>query len=246
MNIFKKALLKLSPQKLKDIYQFELKLQLSELNRGEALLSYSQQAEDLAIQRYFEDKQNGFFIDIGAFHPIKYSNTYLFYKKGWNGINIEPNPENIELFKVIRPNDLTLNIGISDQPQKLTYYQFNVSALNTFDEMHANQWAKKEGFSIKKTLEIETFPLKEILQKHLKKEQIIDFMTIDVEAYDLKVLKSNDWENYRPTLLLVEEYVYDKNSFQESEICKYMGIIGYKLWCISGGTIIFSDGRIQD
>ena len=67
---------------------------MKDLRKGNILLSYSQQAEDLSIQRYFgEEKMNGFFVDVGAFDPIKYSNTYLFYKKGWRGINIEPNPD---------------------------------------------------------------------------------------------------------------------------------------------------------
>ena len=69
-------------------------------------ISFSQQGEDIIIQNYFENKFDGFFIDIGAYHPIKYSNTFALYLKGWKGINIEPNPDNIPLFQNIRRRDI--------------------------------------------------------------------------------------------------------------------------------------------
>ena len=47
-------------------------------------LCYSQNGEDLILNRLFENKEKGFFIDVGAHHPIRFSNTYLFYKKGWS------------------------------------------------------------------------------------------------------------------------------------------------------------------
>jgi FkbM family methyltransferase len=215
---------------------------LKELRKGEAYLSYSQQAEDITIQRYFgEEKKTGLYVDIGAFDPVKYSNTFLFYKKGWRGINIEPNPDQYEKFKKQRPNDININVGINDKNEQLKYYKFNAPALNTFEKKNADEWASRPGFKIEGTINIETYPLSEVLGKYLKDNQEIDFFSIDVEGMDFKVVKSNDWNRFRPKLVLTEESIVEKNIFTESDIYNFFKSIGYDLWCITGGTIIYID-----
>lgn len=68
--------------------------------------SYSQSYEDLIIDKYFDYKKNGFYLEIGSYHPKRLSNTYRFYKKGWKGVTVEPNPEVKKIFKKFRPNDI--------------------------------------------------------------------------------------------------------------------------------------------
>ncbi|MFL5730839.1 MAG: FkbM family methyltransferase [Cytophagaceae bacterium] len=216
---------------------------LKDLKKGKAVLSYSQQGEDLAIGRYFGDKQKGFFVDVGAFQPIKYSNTYAFYKKGWRGINIEPNPDHFDMFRQIRPADINLNIGISEEPGKLQYYMFNEPALNTFEQKHAEEWASHPDFSICEKKIVDTYTLKSVLEKYLPAGQKIDFMSVDVEGFDLKVLKSNDWKKFRPELLLVEESISGTDNFKNSEILPYLSETGYRIWSVSGGTVLFKDHR---
>src|ERR1700687_2725090 len=88
------------------------------------LNSYSQEGEDMVINSFFEGKKKykGFFVDVGAHHPYRYSNTLFFYRKGWRGINIEPTPGATKLFNTFRRKDTNLNIGISDKKEKLTFY----------------------------------------------------------------------------------------------------------------------------
>ncbi len=84
---------------------------------------YSRWGEDLFLIDYFRDVSVGCYIDVGAFHPFRGSNTYFLYKKGWNGINIDLNKTSIDLFKIARPKDINLNLAISDVDGKVEVYQ---------------------------------------------------------------------------------------------------------------------------
>jgi len=169
-------------------------------------LSFSQEGEDLILKRIFGNKNYGFYIDIGAHHPTRFSNTYIFYLAGWNGINIDPNPGIMQKFNQLRPRDINLEIAISNSKEILTYYQFNDSALNTFDESEAKLKVSDNSIYhiINKTY-IKTATLKDVLYKFLPNNMIIDFITIDAEGLDFDILKSNDWEKFRPNFILVEE-----------------------------------------
>lgn len=168
-------------------------------------LSYSQEGEDLILSRFFAGKENGYYIDIGAHHPKRFSNTYIFYLKGWRGINIDALPGTKNTFDIDRPEDINLEVGVSETEGNLVYYSFNEPALNTFDKVEAEKKNGLQHYFIEKEIRINTFPLSYILNKYLPSNQNIDFMSIDVEGLDLQVLKSNDWEKYKPNLILVEE-----------------------------------------
>ena len=101
--------------------------------------SYSQEGEDMILNKIFEFKKNGFYIDIGAHHPKRFSNTYFFYKKGWMGINVDAKPGSMYLFNKIRPRDINLEIGLNNEKSVLKYYSFNEPALNTFDKELADE-----------------------------------------------------------------------------------------------------------
>jgi len=66
--------------------------------------SYSQDGEDVVLASFYENMKNyrGFYVDIGAHHPVRFSNTWMFYKNGWKGINIDPTPGSMKAFNVIR------------------------------------------------------------------------------------------------------------------------------------------------
>ena len=96
--------------------------------------SYSQEGEDMILRRIFENQENGFYVDVGAHHPKRFSNTYFFYKHGWKGINIDALPNSMSLFKKLRPRDVNIEQPISDNVESLTYYHFNEPALNGFSK----------------------------------------------------------------------------------------------------------------
>ena len=176
---------------------------------------YSQNGEDLILSRFLNNKKGGFFVDVGAHHPIRFSNTYLFYKKGWTGINIDAMPGSMTQFNKIRPKDINIESGVGLKNDKLTFYQFNESALNTFSKKEALS-KNKDGYEIIKSNLVQVESLENLLDKYMPKNTKIDFLNIDVEGKDEEVLISNNWEKYNPNYILVEilreKYISDTNS----------------------------------
>jgi FkbM family methyltransferase len=167
---------------------------------------FGQEGEDLILAELFLGKRDGFYIDVGAHHPKRFSNTYHFYRfRGWRGINIEAMPGSMKAFRRARPNDINVEAAVSDSSEELTYFVFNEPALNTFDPALAAERDGKKGYYIAERMPIRTRRLEEILEKHLPAGTKIDFLTVDVEGFDLKVLHSNDWKRFRPTVVLVED-----------------------------------------
>ena len=177
-------------------------------------------------------------VELPMLHPKRFSNTFLFYKKGWHGINIDPMPGSMKIFKKIRPRDTNLEIAVSHKEQELTYYMFNEPALNSFSKTIAIQH-QNEHYNIKKVIKVPSLPLSEILANHLPKRQIIDVLNVDVEGLDLEVLKSNDWQNYRPKIILVEILHSSLNAINSEPIYKFLGKMGYSLVSKLFHTCIF-------
>ena len=205
------------------------------------LKSYSQEGEDMVIRSFFEGKKRykGFYVDVGAHHPYRYSNTLHFYQHGWRGINIEPTPGAIKLFKTFRRKDANLNIGISYKKDKLTFYCFNEPALNGFSKEHSEEVDNSAlPYHIIKEVEVETYPLSDVLDQYLPKRQQIDFLTIDVEGLDLMVLQSNNWAKYKPSFILVEDRV-DFENLQNSEVYSFLKKQGYELVAKTLRTLFF-------
>ena len=104
--------------------------------------SYSQHGEDLVIDNILGHKTRGSFVDVGAYDPININNTYRFYKRGWRGINIEPNPEKFSTLLTKRPKDVNLNIGVNDVKGMGTLYRFVPDSLTTFSKKEADGYIK--------------------------------------------------------------------------------------------------------
>jgi FkbM family methyltransferase len=207
-------------------------------------ISYSQEGEDLILKRFFNNKPLGFYIDIGAHHPKRFSNTNLFYQMGWRGINIDAMPGSMRSFLKSRPRDLNIEAAISDKEHKLTYFMFNEPALNGFDEQLSNRRNNDldTRFVIKNKIDITTQTLKDLLDKQEElSETQIDFMSVDVEGLDLEVLRSNDWNKYRPQIVLVEVLKFE--DFGNDEIVQFLLGVGYKFYAKSHFTVFFIDAN---
>jgi FkbM family methyltransferase len=190
--------------------------------------SFSQQGEDMVMDCLFQWNRTGFYVDVGAHHPTRYSNTYYFYKKGWKGINIDPIPGIMNEFQRIRPEDINLEIGIANKEGRLTYYQYEDSALNTFCKKSAEDYVLEKRGVLKGTLEIPVCKLSSVLEKYLPDHTTIDFFSIDVEGLDIEVLSSNDWSRFRPRAIIAE----DLKSFTfeqviKSDLSAYLKSVGY-------------------
>jgi len=206
---------------------------------GFSLKSYSQEGEDMILKRLFDKQKTGFYVDVGAHHPKRFSNTFFFYKKGWSGINIDAMPNSMRLFDKIRPRDINLEVPISEKKQKLKYYMFNEPALNGFSKELAEKRDGKNHYKIISEKEMETSTLEEIFKNHLPYGQEIDFMTVDVEGLDLQVLKSNNWKRFRPKFMLVEILGSSINDIANSKEYKYLSGVGYEVFAKTVSTVIF-------
>jgi len=171
-------------------------------------VSYSQCGEDLIIDTYFH-KTKGFYIDVGANDPIKLNNTFFFYKKGWRGINIEPNMVLIKKIRKKRPKDINLNIGCGSKSGSLDFYVINPNTLSTCSLSTAKDY-EKQGYKIIYKTKITIKTLKEIIDRYAENTEI-DILSIDTEGTDLDVLKGNDWEKFRPKLVVIETLEYKRN-----------------------------------
>jgi len=199
---------------------------------------FSQEGEDILLRRIFNDQKTGFYVDVGAHHPKRFSNTCYFYDQGWQGINIDSLPGSMKVFQKFRPRDTNLEIAISEKEQNLTYYMFNEPALNGFSKS-ISEGRQNEQYRIERTIPVPSFPLSKILDKHLPLNQKINFLSVDVEGFDLTVLTSNDWQKYSPEVVLVEVLDTSLKKLEKDPVYSYMVSLGYTLFAKLVHTCIF-------
>lgn len=193
-------------------FQFAASELYARVWRYRVVHSFSQSGEDLILDRFTGHKNRGLYVDIGAYDPYRFSNTMRFYERGWRGINIEPDHERFKRFLFSRSKDTNLNIGIANKKGSLTYFIIDPPTLSTFVQAQAKEYVKS-GFVLKETKKIPVAPLTEVLAKHAGNKHI-DFLTLDVEGFEMDVLKSNDWERFRPEFLCIETAVKNKKKIE--------------------------------
>ncbi|PIW69278.1 MAG: SAM-dependent methyltransferase [Ignavibacteriales bacterium CG12_big_fil_rev_8_21_14_0_65_30_8] len=204
--------------------------------------SFSQEGEDLILSRFFENKKKGFYIDVGAYHPKRFSNTYKLYKMGWAGINIDARPGSMNIFDKLRPRDINIEAPVSDSNSKLTFYILNEPAVSGFLNKTRLEYLLNHNYKLEKKVFLNSIKLEDILIKHLPSNvNTIDFLTIDVEGFDFKVLKSNNWNKYRPTLVLIEDLEYSNQFKGNSELTLYMKEKGYEIFAKTMNTVFFKN-----
>jgi len=174
-----------------------------------------------------EKEEAGFYVDVGAHHPVRFSNTYLFYRRGWRGINIDAQPGSMRLFRKHRPRDINIECGVAARAGTLSYFRFNEPALNTFDESEA-KLKDVAPYRIIDRVEVGVRPLGDLLAEFLPAGQAIDFMTVDVEGLDAEVLGSNDWNRFRPRIVLAETLRTDILAIASCPTVRLLCEVGYK------------------
>lgn len=203
-------------------------------------ISYSQECEDLLLFNLYKRQKEGFYVDVGAHHPVRFSNTHIFHEFGWRGINIDPHPESRALFEEARPEDINLDCAVSDESEPMTFYMFDETAVSSFDET-LSTGPRRARYELLDTIEIVPRRLDAILDEHLPAGQRIDFLNVDVEGHDLNVLRSNDWARFRPTMVLVESLEHDAAHVFDDPHYAFMRQQGYALYCQTPRTLFFRD-----
>ena len=224
----KDYLIKLYP--LNKLYFF-----LKILKKSKKRYHYADNGEDIIIQGLFNHKKDGFYIDVGCYHPIRASLTHLLYKKGWRGVNIDISKDTINLFNIARPNDKNINIGIADKEGEDFYYQSS----------HINQANSFKFYDNVKKVKVQITTLDNII-KNLGIDKI-DFLNIDVEYRDFKALKGLNLNNVRPSLIAIEDNdAYDVADVTNSDIYRYMTNKEYFLYSKLNCTNFYLDKKYKN
>lgn len=165
------------------------------------MISYAQNFEDVMLARAFAGRDTGFYVDVGAADPVNLSVTKWFYDLGWSGLNIEPNAHLFERLVADRPRDINLNCGVGAVASEAQFLELDVGELSSFDP-RVKQTADSRG-TAGATRTVSVVPLTELLAQHCD-GRAIDFLKIDVEGWELEVLKGLDLHRFRPAIILAE------------------------------------------
>ena len=201
--------------------------------------TYAQSGEDIIADAILGRQKIGTYIDVGAYHPKLFSNTYLFYKRGWSGICIDPNPMMEDLYDVARPRDLFLNLGVAEEDNVREYTMFDDAAANTFSASQSEKNIKEAKRKIIDRKLVSLMPLSGILDAYLAKGKKIDLLSVDVEGMDMEVLKSNDWKKYSPKIVICEDLDFDMENGGKSPVVKYLKSKGYWLTTKTPFSLVF-------
>ena len=216
-------------------------------------VSFSYGGIDSLILNIFKNKNDGIYLDIGCGHPIKNNNTYLLNKRGWRGINIDLDADNIDLFNAYRKNDLNIATAISDKEGEVDlFFYHSKSALNTISKINAEYQSAKVT-SVKK---IEAKSLNYVLENSIYNSKKIDFMSIDVEGSEFLILKNFNFKKYSPKVVVVEfldlslKKLEIKNlnieNIVKSEIYELFISQGYTLANVLHSDLVFINNNFKD
>lgn len=200
--------------------------------------AYGQFGEDIPIYMLFRKRQHGsFYVDVGAFHPTKWSNTFYLYKKGWRGVLVEMQPEKVKGLKLRRRRDIVVEAAVSDKPGQYTMYAGTEYAPSASIEL-----PQERNFgSDRQAGQIEARTLSDILDDTPYKDKRIDLLNIDCEGHDLAVLRSLDFERYHPRVIAVESHAVDIEDVIKSELHVFLASKGLIFVNRAGFTCIYAD-----
>jgi FkbM family methyltransferase len=165
--------------------------------------SYSQHGEDAYVADFFGKRPNGFYLDLGASHPFRFSNTYLLYRSGWHGMTVEPIPRLGKLHRRWRPRDTLLPIAVGRTGGTLEFFEMTPSVLSTLDREVATQYVADRRAVIFQRYSIEVAPINQVFEQ-ANAIAPIDFVSMDIEGLDTDVLSVVDFSRFRPSLFCIE------------------------------------------
>ncbi len=174
-------------------------------------LAYSHWGVDLIITKLLNSKNKGIYIDVGCHHPFLNNHSYLLYKSGWEGINIDIDYNSIDMFNFFRKSDVNIQTAVTDHKGEVDlFFYHNRAAKNTI--------SKEFGSDAKEKKKINSDTLNNIIENSKFKNSKIDFVSIDVEGNEMNVLNGFNLKKYKPKLILLEFILPNKKEFYEKDI----------------------------
>jgi FkbM family methyltransferase len=229
---------------------------LSPKTEPEPKVSYSQFGEDIIVNKLFKDFafKHISYLDVGANNPEFFSNTFLFYERGYKGVLVEPNASLCEKLKDKRPRDMVLNvgIGIDDKIKEADLYQFaeENDGLSTFSTENA-KYCEEIGFDgvkrmIQKVVKVPLLSINHVISNYFT--ECPDFVSIDVEGWDLQILETLDFEKYSPAVFCVETLAYNKDgsTYRNQLVYHFFESKGYFSYKETFANTIFVNKNLYD
>ncbi len=204
---------------------------------------FAQEGEDCILSDLFPADHLGFYVDVGAHHPYRFSNTAYFSLRGWSGINIDAAPGAVAAFARARPNDVTVECAVGLTEDEMDFFLFDEPALNTLEPDRARQLEQETNYRVKEVRRLPVRRLDAILSEHLPRGKRIDFLSIDVEGHELAVVHSNDWQRYRPTYVLLELLGRGMLDLAEDPVVQEMRKVDYEPFVKGTRTVFFRDTK---
>ena len=205
--------------------------------------SHSQFGEDMVVRGILGDRRDGTYVDIGAHHPVYFSNTYHFYLKGWSGLNVDAIPGSMEVFRLVRPRDINVEACVGPKEGELLQFRiFDIPALNTFDDGSADETIGSGRGRLIRTIPYQTRTLANLLSEHLSGRHV-DLLSIDIEGMDEQVLRSNDWDRWRPSVVIFERDQTKLLDISDDSCVNFLSHHGYVLQGKCRQSLIMVDGK---
>ena len=201
-------------------------------------VSYSQFGEDLVVRTHFGenfDNSIGRFIDVGAFHPFKLSNTMLLSQLGWRGINIDCDPVKIARFEKLRPFDQNICAAVAEVPRDMVYLEYPKGFTNRIADSGEKNPLSGCGEKPLKATPIRVTTLTHIIEQSVFRGQHFHYLNVDCEGQDLSVLRGLDFSRYSPDLISAEAFT----KTAKAELTAFLAGLGYELTDIVHLTLFF-------
>lgn len=208
-----------------------------------ANISFSQFGEDLILDYYFFEKNStapSLYVDIGCYHPVKYSNTLLLALRGWHGLNIDANPDAIKLFEKHRPRDRNICCGIGPTAGTANFYRFEIGAVSTLSPRQAQIWQDDHGWKMRDVIKTPVRPINDLLAEASAIGRRLAYLNIDIEGLDRDVITQIDFSRFRPDVISIELHNANAANLAADPAVACLLKEGYDLLATCVATYIFA------
>ena len=221
---------------------------LTDEERIHADVSFSIEAEDIIVERIFYHMlgnpltYQGFYVDLGACDPVRASNTHRLYRRGWRGLNVDANPDALLRFQAVRPRDTSLIAAVSESGGTGKYFRWNDPLLNGFlpDDIVRHHTAS--GYKILDATEIPLRAINDILAENIPVDITVDYLNIDIEMMEQRILGEWNYTRWRPQVISVEIHSGHRlSSIEQMPIARLLAERGYTFVSRIWHTSIFVD-----
>lgn len=213
------------------------------LARSVCRVSFAQNGEDLMVWSLFQRLgiARPRYLDIGAHHPYRLSNTALFYYLGSRGLNIEADPQLHAAFVKHRPQDINLNIGIAVRAGTMTFFRMDDRSLSTFSAEEAQRLTREHHMPIREEITVPVITIRQLLEEQRFRP---DYLTIDVEGKDLEILRTYDFQKHRPAVICAETISFIDQR-KNHELISFVLGQGYQVYADSQINTLFVDASLM-